>query len=190
MKIKDIIVREAGETGQIASIDPVNKTATIKSNTGEFEVPLDKLTINPQNQYEVPSPPSSTPPKPGTSVNLIPPQPGQSTPLTNPTNTTNTTNTTNPTNNEIKVAEVSDEDLNNLEELSDDELIALARDNGIEAKLDDQGELINRDELIDLLQSGADIGGDEADDFIDDVEDQEYGQMMERIKQLSGLRCV
>ena len=194
MKIKDIIVREADETqAKITKVNP-DKTVEITPIGGgkPFNVPMANLTQTQQGQFQAPNPQPSV----GTDITLISNPTGQL-PTSTPSTSTSTSTTPTPSpadqmSGEIKVAEVSDEDLNNLEELSDSDLIALARDNGIEDSVnrDDQGNLTNRDELIDLLQSGSDIGGDQTDDFIDDVEDQEYGQMMERIKQLSGLKCV
>ena len=186
MKIKDIIVKEADETQ--AKITKVNPDSTVEitpiGGGKPFKAPIASLTQNPQGEFQAPNPQPSV----GTDVTLVSNptgQPSTSTTLTTP-------NSSDQMSGEIKMAEVSDEDLSNLKELSDSDLIALARKNGIEDSINtnDQGELINRDELIDLLQSGADIGGDPTDDFIDDVEDQDYGQMMERIKQLSGLKCV
>ena len=186
MKIKDIIVKEADETqAKITKVNP-DKTVEITPVGGgkPVNVPMDNLTQTQQGQFQAPNPQPSV----GTDVTLVSNPTGQPSTSTTPT----TPNLSDQISSEIKMAEVSDEDLSNLEELSDNDLIALARDNGIEdsVNIDDQGELINRDELIDLLQSGADIGGDPADKLINSVTDKEYGQMMERIKQLSGLKCV
>ena len=186
MKIKDIIVKEADETqAKITKVNP-DKTVEITPVGGgkPVNVPMDNLTQTQQGQFQAPNPQPSV----GTDVTLVSNPTGQPSTSTTPT----TPNLSDQMSSEIKMAEVSDEDLSNLEELSDNDLIALARDNGIEdsVNIDDQGELINRDKLIDLLQSGADIGGDPADKLINSVTDKEYGQMMERIKQLSGLKCV
>lgn len=196
MKIKEIIVTEADETqAKITKVNP-DKTVEITPIGGgkPFTVPVTNLTQTQQGEFQAPNPQ----PDVGTSITLVSPPTGQSTTTSStstPTSTTSTTSQSNPStvqvaqapqqNQEIKMSETNDE----FNDLFDNELIQAATHKGMEDSLefDDDGVLVNRDEIIDLLQNGQEFGGDPTDDFISDVKDDEYDQLLEKIKHLSGL---
>lgn len=176
MKVKEIIYENV--PNQPATITKVsNDQVTYKTTGGQEQTAsINDIQMGPDGKPILQVPQI----QPGAAINIaqVPPnsQPTTSQPISSSSDQ------------EIKVSETNDES-NDLINMTDNELIDLARHNGIEdsVKIDDNSNLTNRDEIIDKLTNGADIGGDQTDDFIQDVEDQEFGQMMERFRQLSGL---
>ena len=201
MKIKEIVLREQqlGQTNQQVKITDINPTtgkvtATPVGGGQPIEVNTNELTKTPQG-YEATVPL----PKEGDLITLTPAT-GQSNstttsttssaPTTSSTSTPSTatpTTSSTSTSNPPQVEEIDDdEDLN---DFSDNELIQTATHKGMEDSLefDDDGVLINRNEIIDLLQKGQEFGGDPTDKIISDVKDDEYDQLLEKIRHLSGL---
>lgn len=176
MKVKEIIYENV--PNQPATITKVSDNQVTYKTTGgqEQTANVTDIQMGPDGKPVLQVPQI----QPGAAINVV----------QVPPNSQQTTNQpmSNTTDQEIKISEINDES-DDLSSMTDNELIDLARHEGIEdsVKIDDNGSLVNRDEIIKLLTTGADIGGDQTDDFIQDVEDPEFGQMMERIRQLSGL---
>lgn len=202
MKIKEIVLREEQTIqGKITNVKPSTNPSP---KPGEMEVTMDTpqgpvtANVNTQDPTQVQTSGSETivklPPNEINALKIGNPVTVQTTPSsttsttsTPPTTTTTpTTNTTTTPPTQLTAEEIDEEDPN---EFSDSELIRAATHKGMDDSLefDDDGVLANRDEIIDLLQNGQEFGGDPTDDFIDDVEDDEYDQLLEKIKQLSGL---
>lgn len=78
-----------------------------------------------------------------------------------------------------------DDESDELADASDRELIKWASQMGLEDSvvIDGEGQLANREEIVDILrqigEGHGDIGGDPTDDFINDIEDKDYGQQNE-----------
>ena len=214
MKIKEIILRETLEQAKVISTTPTNKPDQmqvkldvngkpvdtiiskdqIKTTDGTPTLTISDTQLNPLNTLSSgqsvavqTTPSTATPPttssQPTVSTTTTTPSTATSPTTSNPTPNTSSTN---PPPNQLKVEEIDEEDPN---DFSDNELIQTATHKGMEDSLefDDDGVLINRDEIIDLLQNGQEFGGDPTDDFISDVEDDEYDQLLEKIRHLSGL---
>ena len=195
MKIKEIVVTEADETqAKVTKVNP-DKTVELTPIGGgkPFTMPITSLTQTQQGEFQAPNPQ----PDVGTSITLVSSPTGQSTTTSSTSTPTSTTSQSNSStvqvaqapqqNQEIKMAETDDEE--DPTEFSDNDLIQAATHKGMEDSLefDDDGVLTNRNEIIGLLQNGQEFGGDPTDDFISDVEDDGYDQLLEKIKHLSGL---
>jgi hypothetical protein len=200
MKVKEIVLREADSTPIQGTIKTSKPSAT-KPGMQDVEVQtptgMVQTTIDPNNPAQVSKAATGNDIKiamPGQQVNNLASgqnvtldyqqqQPG-TTPA--PTTTPQTPQTNTP------VSEFSDEEDNEPVDyniVNNNELIDLAKHAGIEdsLELDDDGVLLNRDEIIDLLQNGKDIGGDPTDELVNDIEDNEFGKILERMKGLAGL---
>ncbi len=117
----------------------------------------------------------STDPKQGDEITITP---------------SNTDTNNQPSSTQINTAETREEDQDligyDIGTLSDEELIDLAK----QYDIDLSNNQMSKEELINLLNNKiSEIGGDQTDDFINDVTNKEYGQLSElaRIKYLSGL---
>lgn len=196
MKINEIVLRENIGQSTVAKITGYNKT------TGEVETTDNagnkitaKVNINDPSKPDPNNPASAvfaTDPNTGETIlqmpNIPSTDPKQGDEITITPSNTDTNNQ--PSSTQINTAETREEDQDligyDIGTLSDEELIDLAK----QYDIDLSNNQMSKEELINLLNNKiSEIGGDQTDDFINDVTNKEYGQLSElaRIRYLSGL---
>lgn len=174
MKIKEIIKENAPNTVSSTVTGIAGDKITVRLPDGSTSI-VTASDVKPGNNGTLVAQVPQAKPQLGNKIDLVPVQQNTTQPPTNQTNVGS------------GITEVNDDI--DPSSATDNELIKLAKENGIYDQLnfDDEGNLTNREEIVELLSTGADIGGDQTDDFIQDVEDQEYGQVIERVRKLSGI---